>query len=841
MRRRLLSALLGTGILALILLGFSGWLLLRRSLPPESAQWQAPVRESVRVWRDRFAIPTVVASSVTDAVFTLGYLHAQDRLWQMELARRLATGRLAEILGLEALPFDLLMRAIGFEALARRLWDSVHPLSRTLLKRYSDGVNFWLHHHRNRLPPEFLLLGMRPEPWSELHSLAIARLMAFDLAFCFWSDIAMGTLAEELGVERAATLLPSYPTAAPTVVDELIFPLPPLPLDTVRPLSLLVPAPPPGFRAWAMATVVPLRSFLGRSAGQGSNAWAVQTSGGSVLANDPHLLLGLPARWYPVSILSPDYEVAGLTLPGLPLVIIGRNRFIAWGVTNMMADESDFFLERIDTARPRRYWDGVQWRSFERRRDTIHIRGKPPIVVEFLRSQNGPVISDVHLFAAPRALFRHSADTTPNPFLRRYRLSYRWAAAEVLSDELWTAYQLGRARSWEQFRQALRTWGAPVLCFVYADRKGTVGVAPAGYLPRRDTALPEATWVFPLPGWEPRYRWHGLWSAEQLPALVRPRYGFVVSANQQFTRSVRLSYIWEPPSRAQRLTELLLQRGALYTLADAERMQLDVLSPYARDMVRALLPLLERSALRDPIERRALEYVRTWNAEFSQLSVGATLYAVLLQQLLLRTFGAHLPERSLREFFFLSNLALRRLAELIDDPTSPWFDDPRTPERETLQEVVQRSFREAIEFLRRRFGDRPEQWRYGRLHTLWLHHPLGLHPLLRPLFSRGPYPASGAPTTVNTGEWRLWEPFEQTLGASARFVADMTTDSLCSVVLPGGVVGHCLSVHYTDQVPLWLHGGAVRCRLGIPSTARRSLELSPYGAAPKAIPSEGSP
>ncbi len=832
MRWRVVPAFLLTGAVVLFILGFGGWLVLQRSLPQENARWEAPVRDSVVVWRDAFGIPAVSASSITDAVFALGYLHAQDRLWQMELARRLATGRLAEILGRDALPFDLLMRAIGFERLARRLWDSLHPLSRTLLRRYSEGVNFWLQHHRSRLPPEFLLLGCVPEAWNELHSLAIARLMAFDLAFCFWSDIAMGALAEELGVERAVDLIPGYPPSAPTVVDDFVLPFPPLPDTTAAALALSpAAAPPPGFRDWATTVMTPLRSLLGRSAGQGSNAWAVRIPGGSVLANDPHLLLGLPARWYPVSILSPEYEVGGLTLPGLPLVIIGRNRSIAWGVTNLMADESDFFIERVDTAQPHRYWDGSRWRLFERWRDTIRIRRNSPLVVEFARSHNGPIISAFHLFNAPRALFRQAADTAPNPFLRRYRLSYRWAAAEAPSDELWTVYQLGRARSWEHFREALRTWGAPVLCFVYADRNGTVGVSAAGYLPRRDTTVPETAWAFPLPGWEAQYRWLGVFNATSLPPLVRPRYGFVISANQKFSRSARFSYIWEPPSRAQRLVELLQRRGVGYSSRDAERMQLDVISPYAREMMDSLAPLLERIVPRDSVERRGLEYLRGWNAEFSQLSIGAAVYAVFLQRLLVRTFGTHLTQRGLREYFFLSNLALRRLAELIGEPSSPWFDNPQTPERETLPVVVQESFREAIAFLRQRFGDDPAQWQYGRLHTLRLSHLLGLHPLLRPLFSRGPYPAAGAMTTVNTGEWRLWEPFEQTLGASARFVADMANDSLWSVVLPGGVSGHCLSPHYTDQLSLWLHGGMVHCQLGRPQEARQSLKLVPIGAA----------
>lgn len=836
---RLGLALGGTLVLVLGILLGAGWLLLRRSLPPEFAAVPAAVRDSVVVWRDSVATPTIVATETLDAFFALGYLHAEDRLWQMDLARRIASGRVAEILGEEVLPLDYLMRALGLGQLAQQLWAHIHPLSRAILEHYAAGVNAWLEHNGSRLPPEFLLLGYRPEPWQPVHSLAIARLMAFDLAFCFWSDIAMGSLAEELGVERAWELIPDYPPTAVTILDELVEPVREHQGDTLRsvPSAGLRKLPVQGFSG-AMSGVRALRSWLRPTAGQGSNAWAVRTARGAILANDPHLVLGLPARWYPVCILSPDYTVAGLTIPGLPLVIIGRNRFIAWGVTNLMADESDFFIERLDTAHPQHYWDGIRWQRFQRWRDTLRVRGNPPVVVDFFRSQNGPIISEVHLFAAPRFLFRRQEDTASQPFLQRYRLSYRWAAAESRSDEVLAAYRIGQARSWSQFHAALRLWGAPVLCFVYADRNGTVAVQPAGSVPLRDSTLPERTWAFPLPGWEPAYRWRGLINLSRFPGLLNPRQGFVISANNKLARAfpLPLTTIWEPPSRAQRLAELLTQGSSLYTLGDARQMQLDVVSPYAREMLSELLPILEHSQW-NAEQQRALQELRQWSWSFERSSIGATIYAVFLQELLRHTFGVHLSAARLREYMFLSTLALRRLRELLQEPDSPWFDDPRTPQRETLQEVVRRSFATALDTLRERLGERLEGWRYERLHTLRLLHPFGLHPLLRPLFSLGPYPSNGAPTTVNTGEWRLWAPYEQTLGASVRFVADMG-DTVWAYVLPGGVSGHFLSPHYADQLPLWLYGGLLRRPLGVLPAAQRALVLFPR-EVPSPLP--GSP
>ncbi|GBD06384.1 Acyl-homoserine lactone acylase QuiP [bacterium HR21] len=833
---RLGAALAVTLLLVLIALLGAGWLLFRHSLPPDFAELSSGVQDSVVVWRDSAAVPTVVARETLDAFFALGYLHAQDRLWQMDLARRIAFGRVAEILGEEAVPLDYLMRVLALGQLAQRLWDSLHPLSRAILKHYAAGVNAWLEHNSSRLPPEFLVLSYRPEPWQPVHSLAIARLMAFDLAFCFWSDIAMGSLAEEVGLERAWDLLPGYPPTAPTVLDELAAVSAPSQhgRDTLRlpPAGLMLP-PLDGFHA-ALSGIRALRPWLRPVAGQGSNAWAVRTSQGAILANDPHLVLGLPARWYPVCILSPDYEVAGLTLPGLPLVVIGRNRTIAWGVTNLMADESDFFIERLDTARPQRYWDGTRWQRFQRRRDTIRVRGKPPVIIDVLRSQNGPIVSEAHLFAAPSFLFRQPDDTTAQPFLKRYRLSYRWAAAEGYSDEILAAYRIGQARSWSQFRAALRFWGAPVLCFVYADRNGTVAVQPAGYIPVRDSTLPERTWAFPLPGWEAAYRWRGLVNMSALPGLVNPRQGFVISANNKLARTfpLPLTTIWEPPSRAQRLAELLAQSADTYTLSTAQRMQMDVVSPYAREMMQVVLPLLEQAQW-SAEQRRALHELRQWDWSFERSSIGATLYAAFLHELLQRTFGVHLSWARLREYLFLSNLALRRLLELLSEPNSPWFDDPRTERRETLQEVVRQSFAGALDTLRQRLGNRLEEWRYERLHTLRLVHPLGLHPLLRPVFSLGPYPSVGAPTTVNTGEWRLWAPFEQILGASARFIADLR-DTTWAFVLPGGVSGHFLSPHYADELPLWLYGGLLRRALGVPHTARRAVVFAPLTPEPQA-------
>ncbi len=832
---RLGIALGGVVLITLVVLLVGGWLLMQRSLPPDTAELEAEVGGQIVVWRDSCAVPTIQAQRTLDAFFALGYLHAQDRLWQMDLARRIALGRTAEILGAQSVPLDYLMRTLGLEHLAQRLWDSLHPLSRAILERYADGVNAWLEHSASRLPPEFLLLGYRPEPWHALHSLAIARLMAFDLAFCFWSDIALGSLAEELGIERAWDLIPTYPPDAPTVLEDTVASSTvPAVRDTFRAPPMGLSLPLEGF-SQAVAMLRQLPSWFSPHVAQGSNAWAVRTRTGAVLANDPHLVLGLPARWYPVCILSPDYEVAGLTLPGLPLVVIGRNRTVAWGVTNVMADESDFFIERLDTAHPAFYWDGTQWRRFERRRDTIRVRGRPPLIVDVLRSHNGPIISEAHLFAAPRFLFRQG-DTTPNPFVRRYRLSYRWAAAEVRSDEVLAAYRIGQARSWEQFRAALRLWGAPVLCFVYADRKGTIAVQPAGAIPVRESTLPEQLWAFPVPGWEQRYRWRGIRNLSSFPGLLNPRHGFVVSANHKLAHSfpLPLTIIWEPPSRAQRLRELLEQMPE-YTARDAQQMQMDVISPYARQMLQKVLPVLEHAQWNSSDAVQALQELRRWQASFDRASVGATLYAAFLQQLLLNTFGAHLSPARFREYVFLSTLALRRLLELLEVPNSPWFDNPRTPQRETLQDVVRESFRQALDTLRERLGNRLQTWQYGRLHTLRLLHPLGLHPLLRPIFSLGPYPSVGAPTTVNTGEWRFWAPFEQTLGASARFVADVG-DTTWGCVVPGGVSGHFLSPHYADQLPLWLYGGLLWRPLGVPSHARRALLVRPHTMTSEALP-----
>ncbi len=832
MRRFPLVQLFATVLVIVTALAIGGVVLLWESLPPQRASVQlAGLSDTVRIWRDSLGIPTVAARRSWDAFAALGYLHAQDRLWQMDLLRRVAYGRLAEILGAEALPLDQLMRALNFAGLAQQLWERLHPVSRRILAAYSSGVNAWLSAHRNRLPLEFDLLAYAPDTWQPQHSLAIARLMAFDLAFAFWSDIACGSLASELGLERARELLPSPSPTAPAVLEE--FPTAPPPPPASAPaqpglegLSLQ------GFSEWATAlTALGQRWRFGSA--HGSNAWAVRSGGTAVLANDPHLVLGLPARRYPVALISPEYTAAGLTLPGLPLIIIGRNREIAWGVTNVMLDDCDFFIERLDTADALRYWDGTQWRSFERRRERIPVRHQAPVQVEFLHSHNGVIISDAHLFNAPQLLFRRRGDTTRNPFLRRYRVSLRWTAMAP-SDEVLVAYRLGQARSWEEFRRALRGWGAPALCFVYADRRGNIGVQPAGFLPRRDTTLPEWVWAFPLPGWDTRYRWQGLDSLTSLPPLFNPAQGFVVSANQQLFRHSRryLSYIWEPPERAQRIVELLLQRGRASPL-QMRWMQQDVVSPYARELLRELLPRLRRLS-RSPQESTAVALLERWGYDFAPHVPAASIFAALLQELLEQTFGQHLSARLLREYLFLSNLSLRRLMELIRTPDSPWFDNPRTPARETLEEVLQHSFRRALERLYQHFGTEDmAQWSYGKLHTLLLQHPLGEHPLLRALFSRGPFPSAGAPTTVNAGEWKLWEPFAQTIGASARVVAQLS-DSLLAVALPGGVSGHPLSPHYMDQFTLWRVGGFAQLSLGHPAGTPAVL-LTPaprQGASP---------
>lgn len=815
--RRVFKTTAGIIFAALILIGAGSWFVVNlatRSLPLRDGETTVEgIRDSVHIHRNRYGIPHIIASSDEDLFFGVGYAHAQDRMWQLDLGRRYGQGRLAEILGRDALDVDVFTRHVDFAGTAAKLYRYISDDSRMALDAYARGVNAWLHEHHERLPFEFDALGYEPEEWKGEHSLILGRLMSWEMCLSFWTDAALGEVAARYGSGIAEELIPRWPADAPTVTDVDNPPVSPsltnkIGFEKTRQYN------PPEFDGAFAETWQYVREFYGiKGTAAGSNSWAVRAAGTdkrAILANDPHLTLMMPPRWYQAHLTSPGINAAGLTIPGLPFVVVGRNDAIAWGVTNIMLDDCDLFVEKLDTSNRRRYHiSEFETAEFKFRTDTIHVKDSIPAVIRIRSTERSALISDAHLFRHPELVMTEArADTGAAAFYRRKALSFRWTGYEM-SDEILAMYRLQKAHNWDRFLRALSIFTTPALNFSYADTAGNVGVVPTANVPKRGSNNPN----LPARGWVAEEDWQGMHPPTDLPHLYNPERPYVFSANNLTARNLpfHVSALWEPSSRARRIDELLSQLD-IYTAADVSFMQMDLISPHARELTPILTQALSDSLVADTrnydeTERAAITLLNQWDYSMHSGSAAAAIFNVLLERLVYETFHDELGDQLYYKLTFVSNVPMRLILQFAHEADNPWFDDRRTLEKEERDAIIRRAFHAAIKQLRQDMdSDDAPSWNWGAIHQVEVPHLFGEQAAMRTLVNLGPFPADGNVTTINNSEWRFYDPYTVRTATSMRFVADMR-DSVVRTILPGGNSGQALSPHYANQMQLWRTGG----------------------------------
>jgi penicillin amidase len=795
MRRWFLGVL---GMLSglLLLAGLIIWFLIYRPLPNYTGRIQLDgLQEPVVIRWDSSRVPHIYARTERDLFFALGYVHAYERRWQMTLVQLAVEGRFAEFFGPELVPLDRLMRTLGFWRLAQSMWEELTEVERLRLEAYSAGVNAATARHPR--PVEAVLANLSPIPWTPLHSLGLVRLMGWELAFSWQLDLTMGLLAEKLDSARFQALFPiPYPEPSSPIAARQV-------RETLAILRELGRS---------------LASWLGSPQGVagGSNAWAVSgrltRSGKPLLANDPHLLLYAPARWYEVVLHAPGWQVAGATLPGGPVVVLGHTPSIAWGVTNAMLDDCDFYLEAVDPRRPGWYVlsasatdslgrpaGSITYARFQTRTERIRVRGRGDSLIVIRYTVRGPVVTDL----VPEA----------NQLGDRL-ITLRWTGFEP-SGELRALWRVNQARSWNEFREALRDFAVPAQNFVYADTAGHIGYLYAGRIPIRHGGRPRPIEY----GWETRGQWTGYVPFEEQPQLLDPPSGLVATANNPPPVSDRyphyLSELWEPPARIIRIRELL-QTDRRLDASDMMRIQLDLLSPFARNLVPYILDAFEGQSPPDSL-REALSYLRNWDYRYAPESIAASIFETWVlawsRLLFAEPMGA-----SYDRWLFMALAPIRTIEALIAQPENPWYDDPRTPQREDRDERIRQALGEAVSELRRRLGPDSYTWRWEHLHTLTLEPllfgeaarrpdaPALLRFLVRRLLALGPYGMPGSYTTIPQAQYWLTEPFAMRVGASIRRIVDLAQPDRSYSILPGGQSGHPVSCYYRDQLPRWLEG-----------------------------------
>ncbi|MGK9369867.1 penicillin acylase family protein [Melioribacter sp. Ez-97] len=778
-------------ILLLLVMSLVSYIMIKRTLPQyDGAVTNNKIDSDVIVYRDSMAVPMIIAKSQEDAAYVLGYLHAQDRLFQMDIARRAGEGKLSEIFGDKTAPFDLMFRTVGIARTASESYKRIDSITGKILIAYSNGVNKFIDEAKGRYPIEFGLLGYEPYKWKPEHSLIIARMMAWELNLSWWSDVAFAHIIQKIGKEKTAELLPGYPENAPLIIDDRFKRFAEVPLDLIK-------------------TDREFRKFIGFNGTHiGSNSWVVSgnrsSAGKPIIANDPHLAFSAPGKWYFALIRSKEWNAEGFTLPGLPSVVIGKNRNIAWAMTNVMADDADFYIEQIDTINNRYLVDG-QWKNLEVVTDSIYIKNKGYHKFVIRQTHRGPIISGIH----PYRLMNKKSENL--------QISMRWTGNDF-TNEMLSSILINRANNWREFSAALKYFNVPGQNFIYADKEGNIGYVCAALLPVRKNASP--TLIYD--GRTTDNDWKGYVSYDLMPKLFNPENGFIASANNKTVRNFpyHISNIWEPSSRIERITQLLNSKK-LHTPDDFRNYQTDFVSPYAKFVTENLLKAFENVKIKDANLALALELLENWDYKMSAGSQTPSIYSAFLFFLIKNTFEDELGPDLIKEYVILANVPYRKIYELLGEENNFLFDDVTTPRLENKNDILRKSLVDALSYLETNYGTDPVDWQWGKIHSVTFKHMFhGISSLADKLIDIGPFPIGGDGTTVFNTEYSFVtlfddgqteymnheNPFEIILGPSMRYIYDFANPGYIKFIMPTGQSGNFISPHYRDMTEMWLNG-----------------------------------
>jgi penicillin amidase len=791
--RRLLGALLLLLLLGLGLLAYYIWF----ASPQHSGERSAVgLAAAAQIERDAHGVPTVKAASVADLAFAMGFAHAQDRGWQLELQRRVGQGRLAEAFGAGALETDRFLRALGVRRAAKAQWAWVQQYgdveARDALIAYARGVNAgWRGQAR---PPEMLILGLEFEEWTPVDSMSWALLMAWDLATNWNQELLRFRLALQLPgatPQRVHELLPPYPGDQYPAMDDFVALYASLGLSgqdakaaDARLERLQAAAPPSGIE------------------GVGSNNWAVAASrslsGQPLLANDPHLGLQTPALWYLARLQAPGLKVAGGTLPGLPWVVLGQNEKIAWAFTNTGPDTQDLYLEELRDApgggTEIRTTEG--WQKAEEIEEVIRIKGGGSETLKVRIGRHGPLISD----AGPGQELLKTQDG------RRFGLALRWIALDPDQDPLGVGLALNRAPSIDAYFELMRRWHSPQQNMLLAERGGDIAFIAPAKVPVRKPAH-RLHGLLPAPGWLADYDWlPEPIPFEQLPMERAPARGWLASANQKIHGAdyqPHLSHEWATPFRQQRI-EQLLQAREKHDLSSLAAMQADELSLGALP----LLPAFKAARGQHPLFAQVSSDMQAFDGRMAADSRVAPLFWAwvrqLTQGLLADDMGQALYERALG-----SNSFRNAVDGIVTRQDATWCDDRRTAVAESCAQQADAALDRALAELQERLGDDTQDWRWDQMHRMKAEHkPFSRVAPLRPLFELSS-PSGGDTYTVNVARVRLradWvgDFYTNDHGPSLRALYEPGAPDKSLVMISTGQSGLPWSRHYSDQLAPWL-------------------------------------
>jgi len=757
------------GVLALVFMlviaGVIMFFWFRTSLPLlDGKVTVAGIQQPVTIVRDQKGIPYIYAKSQEDAFFALGYLHAQDRLFQMEMQRRIGQGRVAEILGPPGLQFDRLFRSLG---LYRRAQDSVKHLKeeeRKVLEAYAAGVNQWLKTRKGTLPPEFNLIGMDFEPWKPADTLVWGKLMSILLSTNWRGELLRAQIIRKLGKDAIPVLFPGYPGDGPMTIKNYKEGM----LKGLDFKKLFAALP---------------HKLISKGA---SNAWAIRanrtTTGSAILASDPHLGMDAPVLWYLVNINAPGLNLSGASVPGAPALILGHNGHIAWGLTTTYIDTDDIILEKLDPSDPTRYLTASKSIAFKVRTEVIKVRFGKDVTITIRESRNGPAIDfrpelkkfekENNRVAVLRAPWLSRADTS---------------AASLLA--------LNKAKNWDEFKNAMRTFIGPVQNFLYADKQGNIGYIVPGRIPVRKNA---ESGYLPQDGSDPNSVLVGYIPFEKLPQSFNPPDGILITANNKIAGKdypYFLSKSWGDHYRARRIAQLLKAKEK-FSPADIARMQADHVSL----AVRATLPLMLKFEPQGELQKRVIDMLKAWNGSMSLARPEPLIYMAWLRELNTRLYADELGDLARFYSSYKPDVVINILSN-----HRKWCNNVKTDKTEDCPTILRQSLAAALAFLSGKFGEDPALWRWGSLHYMEMRHrAFGFIPVLRNL-TNIKIAASGSPWTVNKASmsFRAKNPFAARHGPGYRAVYDFSDLSKTVYTISTGQSGNPYSFYYDNLVKDW--------------------------------------
>lgn len=761
----------------LAVLVIAGWLFIRNithgPLPDYNQDIQlSGLQAPVEVFRDSFAIPHIYAENEKDLYMAVGYVMAQDRLWQMDLLRRVTTGRLAEILSDDLLEVDQLMRSLEMSKKSARMFTKASPQLTECILAFTDGVNQFIEQNQKHLPFEFKLLGYTPDQWEPIHSINLIGYMAWDLSTGWPNELTLFKVMEKVDEKKFGEFVPNIPGQSTSIYPDFQ-------LDETE-----------GEVLTALQLLTKKLDDLGLDIFRGSNNWVASgsktKSGKPLLANDMHLGLSVPGIWYQMHQVVPGkINVTGVVLPGQPMIVAGHNQNIAWGFTNVMTDGLDFYEETINPDNPDEYLLDGEWKKFRVVEENVINNAGDTVVMVNKFTHRGPIVTDIKAIPGKT-------------------ISMSWVGL-LDSNELRTVFLLNKAKNWDEFREAIKTFVSVNQNIVYADTEGNIGLHSTIGIPIR-----EAGGIGVYPGDTSLYDWKGLVPFEELPYDFNPESGFLSSANNRTTDPDYPYYIsswFDLPYRQDRIQELLNNNEKI-GIDDFIRVQADQHSKMAEKFNPVFVQQLMKSDELTANEKEALEVLKAWDFSLSRESVAATIFEYLYFNTCKELAKDELGEELFDEFAGKKIMIKNFMENILVNQESSWCDNIQTSDtQETFDQIVLSAFKVSLNEINSLMGSQTDKWEWGKIHQITLKHPLSSVNIVDKLLnlSRGPYPVGGSHHTVCPYSYSFMEPGSVDHGASHRHIFDLSDWDKSLTVIPTGNSGIPASKHYCDQSELYVN------------------------------------